>query len=679
MRLRFVSRIILIAVSAFLLFPVLAPAEEMTESKNDAALGKSTGNQVFVLGEIEVIGKPEESVNETVTRITDEQMRVFDRNNMAEAANLAPGVTLSKAGARNEAMVCVRGFDLKHTPIFLDGIPIYVPYDGYPDLGRFTTFDLSEVIISKGFTSVLYGPNTMGGAINMVSKRPEKKYEANGGAGFRTGDSYSAYTNIGTNQGPWYLQAGASYTEGNHYRLSRRFKEKTNENGGDRENSYFKDTKGSIKVGFTPNEFDEYALTYSDQHGEKGTPPYTGDSDSVSTRYWQWPYWDKRSVYFNSKTGLGEKSYVKLRLYYDELKNNLNSYDDNTYSTITKKYAFKSFYNDYTHGGSVEAGTSLMPWQTLKAAFHLKEDYHEEHNEGDPVQKFHDEILSGGLEDAIDFTDSLYAILGVSYDQVRTVKAQDNVDGTLTSFHKKMAYAWNPQGGLFYRVLEDGLAHASVAWKSRIPSIKDKYSYKMGKALPNPDLDPEKSINYEAGYRHDLFKRVRLEATVFYYDIRDFILSRTVADPDNPGQTLEQNQNVGKVHKYGFEVGASGSLTYWLEAGVNFSYLRYENKTNDDKLLNTPENKLFGYLKVTPIEPLGIMGQVEYNSKRYSSSDGTRKTKGYTLVGTKISYEVVKGMFVEGGVDNLFDENYEIDEGYPEEGRTFFANVRFKI
>ncbi len=68
----------------------------------------------------------------------------------------------------------VRGFDIKHVPIFLDRIPIYVPYDGYPDLGRFSTFDLSEVILSKGFTSVLYGPNTMGCAINMISEHPSK-------------------------------------------------------------------------------------------------------------------------------------------------------------------------------------------------------------------------------------------------------------------------------------------------------------------------------------------------------------------------------------------------------------------------------------------------------------------------------------------------------------------------
>ena len=43
-------------------------------------------------------------------------------------------------------------------------------YDGEMDLGRFTTFDLSRIDISKGASSVLYGANTMGGAVNLISK-----------------------------------------------------------------------------------------------------------------------------------------------------------------------------------------------------------------------------------------------------------------------------------------------------------------------------------------------------------------------------------------------------------------------------------------------------------------------------------------------------------------------------
>jgi iron complex outermembrane receptor protein len=52
--------------------------------------------------------------------------------------------------SRNEDMVYLRGFDARQVPVFLDGVPLYVPYDGYVDFGRFTTFDLAEIQVASG-------------------------------------------------------------------------------------------------------------------------------------------------------------------------------------------------------------------------------------------------------------------------------------------------------------------------------------------------------------------------------------------------------------------------------------------------------------------------------------------------------------------------------------------------
>lgn len=69
------------------------------------------------------------------------------------------------------------------------------------------------------------GPNTMGGIINMVTKRPEKKIEGNLSVTAKFGNS-GAYNgiltsgNVGTNQGNWYLQAGATYNDINRWSVS---------------------------------------------------------------------------------------------------------------------------------------------------------------------------------------------------------------------------------------------------------------------------------------------------------------------------------------------------------------------------------------------------------------------------------------------------------------------------
>src|SRR5690606_17254138 len=106
-------------------------------------------------------------------------------------------------------------------------------------------------------------------------------------------------------------------------------------------------TKLTLKLAWTPNETDEYAISYIDQRGEKGNPPYAGTVPGISARFWDWPYWDKESVYFISSTTFGIHT-LKARAYLDKYGNSLFSYDDNTYTTQTRGYAFQSVYDDET-------------------------------------------------------------------------------------------------------------------------------------------------------------------------------------------------------------------------------------------------------------------------------------------------------------------------------------------
>jgi iron complex outermembrane recepter protein len=647
------------------------------------AKDKEIADDVFWLGEIEVVAKGEKTKNVTVEKTTDVEIRQFNRDTVGTALNLFPGVTASQVGARNEGMVYVRGLDAKHVPIYLDGVPIYVPYDGYPDLNRFTTFDLSEITLSKGFTSVLYGPNTMGGAINLISKRPEKAFEGSAGIGWFTGNGYQGYANFGTNQKLWYAQGGASYLNSDYLILSDDFHRKSTEDGGQRENSYYRDRKYNLKFGLTPAEGHEYAVSYWSQHGVKGTPPYAGTDATQKTRYWQWPYWDKEGYYFNSRTPMGEKSYVKTRLYYDTYENSLATYDDATYTTITRsKGNSVSNYDDYTYGASLEVGTSLIPRNLLKLAGHYKKDVHREQDDvGLPMETTEERIFSIGAEDTITITDRLYAILGMSYDTNKTLGAETYNSTTrhMIDLEKGSAGAWNSQGGLFYSLTDTAKVNFSISQKTRFPSIKDKYSYRWQTAIPNPDLDPEHATNYEIGYQDVFFKRVALKTAAFYRDIKDYIQSVTVPDPDDATKTKTQNQNIGHVEQYGFEVELSAPLTDMLDCGFNYTYLDNNNRSSSDKLTDVPEHKFFVYSKFTPLKPLSILADLEWDSRRWSSTNGVRVAKGFTVVNVKATYPIVKGLQIEAGVRNLFDKNYALNEGYPMPGRTYFSNLTYRF
>jgi len=153
-----------------------------------------------------------------------------------------------------------------------------------------------------------------------------------------------------------------------------------------------------------------------------------------------------------------------------------------------------------------------------------------------------------------------------------------------------------------------------------------------------------------------------------------------IPDPNNPGKVINQNQNIGDINLYGVELGLSGELLSCLKGGVNYTYLEYENNSSSDKITNLPHHKVFGYLQYfAPIKGLSLLGSVEYNGSRYSSTDGVRVAEEYTLLNAKVIYEFHKGFFIEGGVYNITDENYAVEEGYPLEGRNCFMNLRCKF
>lgn len=636
----------------------------------------------FSLGEVEVIGRHSGNIN---TTIDARQIRLFAKNDVSRALNVLPGVNLSAVGPRNEAMVYIRGFDLRQVPLLIDGIPVYIPYDGYVDLARFTTFDLSAIHVSKGYTSVLYGPNALGGAINLISRRPEKSFEFNGATGWLSG-GYRSNINIGSNLGKFYIQAGASKLKRDSFPLSDKFIPGKNEDGGDRNNSYSTDEKYNVKVAYTPNERSEYALSYVYQHGKKGTPVYTGtdtlNSQFKSPRFWQWPYWDKRSLYFISNTTIDSSQYVKTRFYYDKFKNELDSYDDATYTTISRPYAFKSFYDDYILGGIVEYGKTFSKWDDLKLTVQYKKDVHRENNEGEPVRTMSDRTFTAGAENALNLTHGLTLLTGFSYNNRTSIEAQEYVSATkqVRDLPSNNNNAFNIQGGLLYQLNENQSFNASIARKTRFATMKDRYSYRMGTAIPNPDLKAETAVNYELGYKGRFMDKIELQAALFYTKINNTILSVSNVLYDSTRNVWQsQLQNVGESEYLGGEIGISYQICASFNAGVNYTYIKRNNLTNP-KLYFTdvPRQKMFGFVQYQLKDLLSVQVNAEHNSKRYSTTYGT-STGNFTLLNTSATLHIWRWFSVEGGINNITDKNYSLVEGYPEPGRNYFANVVYRL
>ena len=75
-------------------------------------------------------------------------------------------------GSKHEATLKLRGMDSRRIALLIDGVPSYEPYYGSFDLKTVSAAGLDSIQVTKGPSSVLYGPNTLAGIVNVITRRP---------------------------------------------------------------------------------------------------------------------------------------------------------------------------------------------------------------------------------------------------------------------------------------------------------------------------------------------------------------------------------------------------------------------------------------------------------------------------------------------------------------------------
>lgn len=634
--------------------------------QSSPASGEEPG--VFELGTVEVRARA--PVQPDVLKLGGSLLTAARVDTVSDAVRHLPGVSLTVNG-RNETMLNVRGFDSRQVPVYVDGIPLYVPYDGYADFDRFTAFDLAQVSVAKAGASLLYGPNTLGGAVNLVTRRPTQSFEGDVRLGLATGGGRKAALNLGGKQDLWYYQVGASLLESDHFRLPKGFKDfkrQPTDTGKYRSNADRKDRRLSFKLGLMPNASDEYAVGYVRQRGEKGNPVYTGTSTARNaTRYWRWPYWDKDSVYVLTSTRLDAGNVLKTRLYHDTYKNGLDMYRNASYAAHDPT----SSYKDMSLGLSATWENHAFAAHALRLAAHYKVDRHD-----DEGRRYRDVTTSLVAADDIALNDRQRLTLELSHDQRDA----------------KEVYQW-PTGktdatnGLirFGQILgaSGDEAYVLVAQRTRFPTIKDRYSARLGRALPNPDLKPELAHHLELGVQGALWQGAQGQAAIFYSRVRDQIQTMTVNSSSCGGTTCNQEQNVGRTRNQGLELSLVQQLERQWALNLGYTLLHRTNLSDRSiQLTDTPRHRLLAGVQWQPQERWTLRADVEAEQGRKVQFSGSRQALalgGYGVVGLAARYQATRALDVDVGVSNLGDKWYQFSDGYPMPGRSYYLNVGYRF
>ena len=638
---------LLTMLSAWTALPGFSLLQQETKKEKEQEKAVRITEEILVVGQA-----PKEQPISTVTKIDYTRLEQNKPLDLSEAIRYAPGVNVTY-GNKYEFTLKLRGMDSRRIALLLDGVPSYEPYYGSFDLKTVSAAGIDSLQITKGPSSVLYGPNTLAGIVNVITRRPsaDPYLTLTGSSAFLPSliegerKTRSAVLDSGFQWNKFGFAGNLTYQDSTGFSYP-------DVSTGEKiswQNTDYSRFNLNAKVYYTPSSNTEIMVNGGIYTSDYGLPPAVGVQ---KPRYWHFKNWDRYTLNAGGFTSLGKDSTLRFRAFYVNYKNTLDQYKDKL-MTIRQ---FESTFDNSVYGAFALADFRLASWNNLKVSLNFQKDVARTQDDVNlPWTKYDQGTFSAAVEDHVSFAEKWKVIGGLSLDVI------DKFVGGTTS-------RLNPLLGLKFTPWDYLDLHISVSQKSRLPNMRAMYSPSNG----NPDLLSETGTNEEFGFTWD--KGFFLSGALFAYQFKNMI--DTITLPDGS----KRNFNVGQARINGLELQAQKSLG-WLEATLSYTYLGHLNKTDDRPLDALSNHNLNFDLSFKPFRGLRLSFYGLYASKSSWFDSSTNKLldiPSYFNLDAVVSYEFSRvEIFLKA--TNIFDEYIYSEPIFPWRARFFEFGAKVKI
>jgi outer membrane receptor protein involved in Fe transport len=679
-------------------------------------------HQPYTLGEVVVTAdKPDAEGPVTIAKVTAKDIEQQNATNLGEALKLVPGVYFRQGRSKEGYYITMRGFEQENVLILLDGIPLGVPYEGLVNLTDIPVQNIAEIKVIKGNASVLYGPNAMGGVINIITKKGTTDPQLSVSYQQSDYDTHHLSLTHGWSLGPFSYFLGASRRESDGYRLSDTFTLPAEvlasmavspanptslpnvpiaPDSGKRENSYYDKDAFTFTGNLGMGSRHDLGISFEYYNNDYGVPPVPIFREHKKgffyfPRYWQFSDWERYTLNITEEARLSEMFRIKTRIFYDNYDNTLKTYDDATYSTQNRigPPSGNSIYDDYSLGAQIQTFWDGLSGNHISFGFQFKKDIHRENFNESPFDKFESYTYSVALEDRIDLSDKLALTIGASYDVFDKKTLDMAGEGKLNPGEDVGAFS--PQIGLSYDLSDTLNIYGSAGRKVRFPTMRNLYSEGIIGPQGNPNLKEERSDNYEVGTIWKPSQKVRTQLALFYSDIQNMI------NFDNIIGRFEQYKNADIA---GVDASIFSQLTRSLSAQLSYTFLYARNDSSviieneyypslvytPDELPYRPEHSV--HLDITQQFDFGCRinlnggytsrqpyyGHVDLANNKLMTAN-QKWLDEYWLFNGKISQTIKQKYEIFAAVENMFDEAYEDIAMIPGRGRTFWIGAKLSL
>ena len=613
--------LIVLAAFAAATFAQAAPVSENIDTLRSAVV---TGTRVAM--ERDRIPAPVSVVGRQKIELSDESALMPSL--MEEVPGLfvtSRGVTGYGVSAGAAGGISLRGFSAAsgRTLVLIDGHPQYQSIYGHAVADEYLA-DLAErVEVTRGAASVLYGSNAMGGAINIITRRP---------------DFLGNRVNVklmGGSYGTWRASATEQYSNGRFSLVTNVAHDRT---AGHRENSAFHSTSGMLKAAYDLSAAWRLSgdvnlvKAYSENPGTVEKPMFEGTADILRMMSWL------------SLENHYERTDGGINFYYNWGRHDIN--DGYAAGGKPQPYLFHS--TDYQGGVNLFQAVRLFEGNTLTAGVDVK--------------------LYGG--DAYrNPTTEYYADHKKLHEEAGYLLAQQILGpvtlegGIRLEHHSLYGVEWVPQAGVSVLAWPGASLKLSASKGFRTPNLRELYMY----AVANEELLPERAWSYDFTWtQHLLEGRLNTELSLFLTKGSNIIEVNVV-------DGKRANRNVGAFQNKGVEFSADFQATDELRFNANYSYLH-----RDTVYTGAPVHK--AYFSGTWIPGrfsanLGVMGIKDL----YLSTGDNAVKSSYVDLKARLAYRITDSLtaFVRG--ENLLNRSYQTMLGFPEPGITVLGGVSIAL
>ncbi len=644
-----------VSVFAVAAWAMAAPAFAQTPAgetaDGDAAEMPADGEVIVVTAT--TVPRPAKEIGSAITILDAQALEDRQTILVSDLLRDVPGLAVNRTGAQGTlTQVRIRGAEGNQTQVIIDGIEANDPFFSEFNFANLLETDIERIEVLRGPQSAIYGSESLGGVISVLTRVPEPGLEGSVEVEVGSFDTqrYAASLGGGTER----IRARGAFT---YYRTNG-----INTSPFGKEEDGYRNYTGHFKVVANPTSYLslQSVVRVVDNVAELDGQDFTFGSPTQGLVINTDQVTDNRQIYAANQATLtlfDGRWVTKTTAQYTDTKNDNLTEDVVQNGSTGQRWKYGVQTTGFVTTGAFDHALTLAG-QYERLEFESIQPFFTAAN-----QEQSDEQKSVIAEYNGTWFDSLYVSGSVRRD------FNDLFDDA-TTYRATLAYVFDATGTRL---------HGSYGTGITDPTFFERFGFNPGTFVGNPDLQPETSQGFDIGVEQPFLDgRFVVDVTYFNANLEDEIT--TVFAPDFSSSSPINQE--GESERQGVEISLRADLTSTLSLTADYTYL---DATDPDGRIEVrrPEHTASGNLTWRFLEDRGTFNaNVRYNGTQedsefiFATPEDRVELDSYVLVNLSASYAIDPGFEIFARAENVLDEDYQEVFGFEAQGFGIYGGLR---